>query len=175
MTTTFTCSYEIPFHEKEFDFTCGASALRMAIHALTGNDFTEAFIARILGTSPKVGSPLKLFEQNLDRVLKEVHKKTSFELEWIINQNGAFEQLKELLIKKYIVLLNHKKLSGGSHWAILRSINVHDITLIDPEFGPQKTYTLDKFDWQGGTTIITTKAYVAIRLRGIEGVPRFKN
>lgn len=159
------CKYKIPFHEKELDFTCGAAALRMAIHALTGIDFTEAFVVEMLGTLPDIGTPLKLFEENFEKISKKIHEKTNLNFEWVVNQHGTFDQLKEFLLNKYIVILNHKKLSGGSHWAVLESINDHQIKLVDPEFGPEKIYTLDQFDWRGGIKVPTTKAFVAIWLR----------
>lgn len=165
MKSTFTCYYEIPFHKKELDFTCGAAALRMAIDALTGTDFSETFVSEILGTSPTVGSPLKLFEENFRNISETIRKKTNLEIEWFIEQNGTFDKLRELLKTRYIVIINHKKFTGGSHWAILESINDHKISLVDPEFGPQKTYSLEDFDWRGGIKTPTTKAYVALRLR----------
>lgn len=163
MTSIINCHYEIPFLMKEFDFTCGAAALRMAIQALTEIDLTEKLVANLLGTSEVIGSPLKLFEENLNIVLKALNKETDLTLEWTVNQNGSFELLKEFLTKRYIVILNHKKISGGSHWAILRSISDNEIVLVDPEFGSKKTYLIEEFDWRGGIKTPTTKAYVAIR------------
>lgn len=161
---TSTCYYEIPFHEKELDYTCGAAALRMAIHALTGVDFSEALIAKILGSTSNIGSPLKLFEDNFEKISDKIFEKSSFQISWIIGQNSSFTELKRLLSQKYILMLNHKKQTGGSHWAILNSINDHEMVLVDPDFGPNKNYLLDDFDWRGGTKIPTTKAYIAIRL-----------
>lgn len=136
----------------------------MALQALTGMDFTEKNITELLGTSPEIGSPLKLFKENFNQISKEITKKTNLKLEWIVNQNGSFDQLKTFLSEKYILILNHKKITRGSHWAILRSINDYDITLVNPELGPEKTYSLNEFDWRGGIKVPTTQAYVAIRL-----------
>lgn len=67
-TKAIACQYDIPFHEKGEDYTCDATALRMAIHGLTGVDFTEERLANMLGTDSTVGSPLILFEKNLESI-----------------------------------------------------------------------------------------------------------
>lgn len=161
---TILCKYDIPYHKKGADHTCGAAALRMAIQALTDIDLTEAKLAVLLGSAPKIGSPLGIFEKNLEVILEKIRNQYKIELEYFIKQNGSLEVLKKVLNENYIVLINHTKLSGGAHWAVLYSIDTQNITFVDPEFGPKKAYSLKEFNWRGGVEVPTVGAFVAIRI-----------
>lgn len=165
---TILCKYDIPYHKKGADHTCGAAALRMAIQALTDIDLTEDKLATLLGSDPKIGSPLIVFEKNLRTILEEIHNQHKIELEYFIKQNGSLEVLKEVLNENYIVLINHTTLSGGAHWAVLYSIDPQNITFVDPEFGPRKIYSLKEFNWRGGIKVPTTGAFVAIRISNLK-------
>lgn len=157
---------KIPFYYKQKTFSCGPAALRMAIQALIAQDVGEETLIELIGANEETGTPLLAFESNLDHLLQTLCNQYRIEnnFEFIIKQNSSINELQILQNTGHVILLNYTKPDGQAHWAVLASLSKNSISLMDPDFGPNYKYELDKFNWRGGSKIKpTTKGLVAIK------------
>ena len=159
---------QIKFNYKEKPFSCGPCALRMVLQTLLDTDIKEEIIIELIGATKEAGASLLLFQKNLSFLLKQIclQFKLDNHFESIIKEDSNLKELQRLQKTGYLIMLNYKKPDGQSHWAVLNDINQQDITLMDPDFGPNYKYQIEQFNWTGGSkTRPTNKAFIAIRYR----------
>lgn len=128
---------------QQTNYTCGPTCMRIVLHALNKN-ISEQKLAKLMHTKEegKHGTNHREFTK-LAKKLKINYKE---------GINSSFSKLRGLLKEKYLIVICYfdTKLEEG-HYAIVKRIKENRIYLIDPEVGPNHSYTLKHFRkiWHG--------------------------
>lgn len=144
----------IPYYYQESEWTCGAACLRMALMACTIKR-TERQVVKLLCCTRRWGTSNSMFSVVCDQ----------FALNYTVERLSSLRRLKALVRDKYIVIVNYYLRSEHAyHFAIVRSISLRTITLIDPIMGPKFTLPCELFlkDWRGSHSV-DRRWFIAIK------------
>lgn len=132
---------EIPFFKQETDYTCGAACVRMIL-ASFGVRKSEKEIAKVMGSSPKVGTWNRQFPLLAEK----------FKFCYSVGRNSSPKDIRAMLRDGFKIVINfYDPKEEVGHYAIVKSANASKIYLIDPWHGPRESYSWKKFLplWKG--------------------------
>ncbi len=123
------------------EHTCAAACVRMAFEPY-GISLTEKQAARILRTNESTGVFHKKFPIAAEK----------YKLAYFVHRNTRFEELAELLNQGFIVITCYYYAPEKTgHYVIVERIDEKRVYLLDPRFGPKKSFSKDYFRkiWHG--------------------------
>lgn len=124
----------IPFYKQEKNWSCGAAAFRMVLESL-GIVKSELKIRKLLGTNAKYGSRRSSFPLIAER----------YKLDYIVNRNSSFEELKFVYKKDYKIIVSYYLFTEKTgHFGIIEKLTSKYVYLIDPWNGRVR-YSHNKF------------------------------
>lgn len=125
----------IPYYQQTTEYTCGAVVMRMTLGAF-GIHKTERQMERLLGTSRRYGTPNRAFPAFAERL----------GFSYVVLRHATVNDLRTLLKQKFIVNVMYidptEKLP---HHSLVKRISASRISLLDPKFGPDQSYSLPEF------------------------------
>ena len=133
----------IPYFKQKTVYTCGPASMRMVLASL-GIRKTEKSIAKLLRVHPQKGLKNNRFPQFAEES----------GLKYIMKSPAKIDDIKELLKKKYGVIVNIQIFGWGrmiGHFAVVEKIRGEYIFIHDPNLGPSKKYLIKDFIkiWRG--------------------------
>ena len=130
----------IPYYRQQKPFTCGPGVLRMAL-ASRGRRYTEAYLAKIAGTTAKTGTP----NYGMQRCLKQigVPYMASYRASYAALQRGTKIGIVIVDWMPQVVFPEHPEFKAckefdpdeDSHYAIVVAASDTFVTLQDPVLG----------------------------------------
>ena len=113
---------KIPFYYQQTCWTCGAASLRMALEALSIKK-SEKEIVRLLKTNKRRGSYHRYFPIVAEK----------FKLNYIVMRNSSVDDVRELISKRWIVIVNHfDNKMKVDHYVVVTKIDKNYLYLNDP-------------------------------------------
>ncbi len=161
-----TISRKIPFYHQQKKFSCGPASLRMVITTLIEHDMGEDILIELSGAKENIGTHLLTFETNLPALMAKICLLQNIpdKFEFTVKENSTFDELHYLTEQGFLIMLNHKTPDARPHWTVFKKIDHENITVMDPEYGPDYRYPLNQFNWKGGwVENPTNRAIIAIR------------
>ncbi|MEX1064203.1 MAG: cysteine peptidase family C39 domain-containing protein [Candidatus Paceibacterota bacterium] len=132
----------IPFYKQQAEWSCGVAVMRMVLESL-GIEKTREEIIDLLSANETWGT-------DNEKLVKAVKR---LGLNHIEMSDASVEDLKKLFEQGYRVIVNYTiPEENQGHFAIFNDISEGRINLIDPQFGPEHGYLIEKFEeiWRGG-------------------------
>lgn len=128
----------VPFRQ-EHPETCLPAAIRMVLHYL-GREYSEAELAKICGTIPRLGTPPDAAVAGLE--------KAGYGALWF--ENATLERLTRLLEQHWpvIVFLHASALThgrSGFHAIVLTAVRGGEVVAVDPALGKEIRMSLNAF------------------------------
>lgn len=124
---------DIPFYSQEKDWTCGPACLRMILEKC-GIKILEKDLERALKTDNKRGT----FHRNFYSMSKK------FNLKSVAKKNSSINELKRLISKNFVVIINMMFNSEDDHYVIVTGFYKDLFYLNDPWTGKEKREKISK-------------------------------
>jgi predicted double-glycine peptidase len=139
------------FFKQETNYTCGAAAMRMALHSC-GISKNEKQVAKLLGTNKVRGTWHRYFSVVAEK----------FKLNYVTKRNSTISDLKKYLSEEYnLVVCYFYPPEKVDHYSVVKKIDKNNIYFWDPFFGEEHKYSLAYFKkvWKSDPKYDNEKAW----------------
>lgn len=125
----------IKYYRQETNYTCGASAMRMALSRF-GINKSEKQICKMLGTNKVRGTWNRSFPELAEKL----------KLNYIVRRNSSIYELKKAFLDGFVIVLGYYIPKGKvDHYAVVKKVDNKNIILMDPYYGDNLLIKINNF------------------------------